>query len=70
MSGAASEAGLYGVEFDATWLGNGCSAATPVSIAYGETMRIGPTGGILVCPRGNPKCTPGQGLFLGINGTP
>jgi len=70
MTGAGSTAGLFGVEFDATWLGNGCSAAVATSNANGGTLRIGPTGGILVCPLGDSACTPGVGLFTGTNTTP
>jgi len=70
MTGAGSTAGLFGVEFDATWLGNGCSAAVATSNANGGTLRIGPTGGILVCPLGDSACVPGAGLFTGTNTTP
>jgi len=45
-----SAEGRYQVDFDAAWLGNGCSAA----VASGA--QIGPAGGVLVCPPGQ---TPG-----------
>ena len=70
MTGAGSTAGLFGVEFDATWLGNGCSPAAAGSTANGGTVPIGPAGGILVCPLGDPGCTPGVGLYTGTNTTP
>ena len=70
MTGAGSTAGLFGVEFDATWLGNGCSPAAAGSTANGGTVPIGPAGGILVCPLGDPGCVPGAGLYTGTNTTP
>ena len=58
--------GRYSVDFDAAWLGNGCSGAVPV----GTT--VGPVGGILVCPAGVVCPTPGTGQvgFTGTNVTP
>jgi hypothetical protein len=70
MTGAGSTAGLFGVEFDATWLGNGCTPAIGTSTANGGVVPIGPAGGILVCPQGDPGCTPGVGQFTGTNTTP
>jgi len=70
MTGAGSTAGLFGVEFDATWLGNGCSPAVGASTANGGATPIGPNGGILVCPAGDSGCTPGAGLYTGTNTTP
>jgi len=58
--------GRYSVDFDAAWLGNGCSAATPPSTAPG--FFIGPTGGVMVCPAGV-TCTPSI-LYPGTNVTP
>jgi hypothetical protein len=52
------------VDFDAAWLGNGCSAA----VAAGAT--IGPAGGTPVCPGGDPGCTPGVAPYVGTNTTP
>ena len=55
--------------FDATWLGNGCTppVAAPTN---GVNPGIGPAGGILVCPLGDPGCTPGVGKYTGTNTTP
>jgi hypothetical protein len=52
------------VDFDAAWLGNGCSPAV------GPGATIGPAGGVLVCPAGDPGCTPGVGAYTGTNTTP
>lgn len=52
------------VDFDAAWLGNGCSAG----VAPGAT--IGPAGGVPVCPAGDPGCTPGVAPYTGTNTTP
>jgi len=54
--------GRFSVDFDAAWLGNGCSGAVPV----GAT--VGPVGGVLVCPAGV-TCTP-PSAFTGTNVTP
>jgi hypothetical protein len=58
--------GRYSVDFDAAWLGNGCSAP----VAGGTT--IGPVGGVPVCPAGsNPAlCQPGVAPYTGTNVTP
>jgi len=68
-TGGASANGLFGVDFDATWLGNGCNPpdAAPLNQV---PSGIGPVGGILVCPQGNPGCTPGVGKYTGTNVTP
>jgi hypothetical protein len=71
--------GRYSVDFDAAWLGNGCSVAPPIGVA---TAPIGPTGnnvggvyqqGALVCPTPIPgttvPCT-GNPAYLGTNATP
>ncbi|MEA2240194.1 MAG: hypothetical protein QOC81_4918 [Thermoanaerobaculia bacterium] len=58
------------VDFDAAWLGNGCSAATGTSTANGGVAIIGPAGGVLVCPAGNTVCTPGAAGYTGTNTTP
>jgi len=45
--------GRYGVDYDAAWLGNGCSPALPATSAgvVGTAQgRIAPAGGVLVCP--------------------
>jgi hypothetical protein len=70
MSAGGSEAGLFGVEYDATWLGNGCSAAAGSTTASGGLKPIGPAGGILVCPPNDAKCTPGTRPYTGSNATP
>ena len=56
--------GRYSVDFDAAWLGNGCSAP----VAQGTT--IGPAGGTPVCPAGATGCTPGVAPYIGTNVTP
>jgi len=38
------------VDFDAAWLGNGCSPAAATSTANGGVVPIGPAGGVFVCP--------------------
>jgi hypothetical protein len=58
------------VDFDAAWLGNGCSPAAAVSIANSGPGVIGPAGGVFVCP---PPLTPGNGCPttpVGTNTTP
>jgi len=57
-----SAEGRFQVDFDAAWLGNGCSA--PVA----PGVQIGPAGGVLVCPAGV-TCTPAS-AFTGTNATP
>jgi hypothetical protein len=59
--------GRYSVDFDAAWLGNGCSGATAVGSA---AVPVGPRGGVPVCPPGNTGCTPGLAPFTGTNATP
>jgi len=60
------------VDFDAAWLGNGCSPATGISTAQGagNSAIIGPNGGVLVCPAGNTVCVPGGPGYPGTNTTP
>jgi hypothetical protein len=59
--------GRYSVDFDAAWLGNGCSAPVPV----GAT--VGPVGNVPVCPVPAPgltvTCT-GNPAYIGTNVTP
>jgi len=63
--------GIYAVDFDAGTLGNGCSGAVPVSAANSSGgVPIGPVGGVLACPLGDPGCTPGAGAYVGTNTTP
>jgi hypothetical protein len=58
--------GRYSVDFDAAWLGNGCSASTALSTVPGAF--IGPKGGVPVCPAGV-TCTPAS-AYIGTNQTP
>jgi hypothetical protein len=58
------------VDFDAMWLGNGCSPVTGTSTANGGSAVIGPAGGVLVCPAGAVQCTPGVAPYTGTNTTP
>jgi len=57
------------VDFDAAWLGNGCSPAAFLSTASTGTVPIGPAGGILVCPPGT-TTTQASTLCTGTNTTP
>jgi hypothetical protein len=59
--------GRYSVDFDAAWLGNGCSPS-PATSASGA--QIGPAGGTPVCPAGVAGCTPGVAPYIGTNTTP
>jgi hypothetical protein len=68
-TGGAATSGLFGVDFDAAWLGNGCNPPIAAPIAQ-VNPGIGPAGGILVCPLGDPGCTPGVGRYTGTNVTP
>jgi len=57
--------GRFSVDYDAAWLGNGCSAPIGAGIPF-----IGPAGGVLVCPA---PLTPGAGCAaapVGTNVTP
>ena len=56
--------GRYSVDFDAAWMGNGCS---PAAVAGAQ---IAPAGGVLVCPAGSTTCTPGVAPYTGTNVTP
>lgn len=66
------------VDFDAAWLGNGCSPAIGTSIANGGAVSIGPAGGVFVCPPGTTTTQPAlgsggpppTGLCTGTNVTP
>lgn len=72
MTGSGSTAGLFAGEFDATWLGNGCSGAVGTSTINGGTVRVGPVGGVLVCPPGATaaNCVAGTAPYVGTNTTP
>jgi hypothetical protein len=63
--------GLYSVDFDAAWLGNGCTPAI-ASTNTNTSGLIGPAGGVPVCPQGsNPAvCQPGVAPYIGTNTTP
>ncbi|MGZ8832266.1 MAG: hypothetical protein ACXW19_03580 [Thermoanaerobaculia bacterium] len=64
----------YGVDYDAAWLGNGCSAAFPASsagVSGTAEGRIAPAGGVLVCPAGTtPTQATGVTQCTGTNVTP
>jgi hypothetical protein len=63
--------GRYAVDFDAAWLGNGCSPAQNASTANGGTTPLGPTGGVPVCPLGLVCTAPvGTVTYTGTNVTP
>jgi hypothetical protein len=74
MTAGGSSNGLFGVDFDATFLGNGCSApVAPANLSgnvRGAAVGIGPAGGVLVCPPGATSCTPGVAPYVGTNTTP
>jgi hypothetical protein len=61
----------YGADFDAAWMGNGCSPALPIAatsgVAGSPAGRIAPAGGVLVCP---PGTTPTAGATFGVGGYP
>lgn len=56
------------VDFDAAWLGNGCSPQATTSTANGGAVPIGPAGGVLVCPPGS--ATASGAPCTGTNTTP
>jgi hypothetical protein len=64
MFGSAAGGNRLTVDFDAAWLGNGCSPAV------GPGAVIAPAGGVLVCPPLDPGCTPGVAPYTGTNTTP
>jgi len=68
-TGGASANGLFGVDFDATWLGNGCTAPANVP-TNNVNPGIGPAGGILFCPQGDPSCAINTPPYTGTNATP
>ncbi|HEV7486268.1 MAG TPA: hypothetical protein VGQ65_11345 [Thermoanaerobaculia bacterium] len=70
MFGNAAGGNRLTVDFDAAWLGNGCSAAVGVTGLPPGAPAIGPAGGVPVCPGGDPACTPGAGAYTGTNTTP
>jgi hypothetical protein len=70
MFGNANGGNRLTVDFDAAWLGNGCSAAVGVTGIPPGAPAIGPAGGTPVCPAGDPACTPGVAPYTGTNTTP
>lgn len=58
------------VDFDAAWLGNGCSPAVGTSIANAGGAVIGPVGGVFVCPPGTTLTNGTTALCTGTNTTP
>jgi len=59
--------GRYGVDYDAAWMGNGCSG--PIS-ASTSTTRIAPAGGVLVCQPGSEPALVQATNCQGTNWTP
>jgi hypothetical protein len=70
MFGSAAGGNRLTVDFDAAWLGNGCSAAVGVTGLPPGAPAIGPAGGVPVCPGNDPACTPGVAPYTGTNTTP
>ena len=70
MFGTAASGNRLTVDFDAAWLGNGCSAAVGVTGLPPGAPAIGPAGGVPVCPGNDPGCTPGVAPYTGTNTTP
>jgi hypothetical protein len=68
MFGTGAGGNRLTVDFDAAWLGNGCSPA--VGITGVPANPIAPAGGALVCPPLDPACTPGSASYPGTNTTP
>jgi hypothetical protein len=67
MFGNAPGGNRLTVDFDAAWLGNGCS---PAAFVTNSTNPIAPAGGALVCPPLDPGCVPGSANYPGTNTTP
>jgi hypothetical protein len=57
------------VDFDAAWLGNGCSPGSGSGAGAG-VVPLGPAGGVPVCPAGATGCVPGVAPYTGTNTTP
>jgi hypothetical protein len=70
MFGNAGGGSRLTVDFDAAWLGNGCSAAVGVTGLPPGAPAVGPAGGVAVCPPNDPGCVPGSGSYTGTNTTP
>jgi hypothetical protein len=58
--------GLYEVDFDAAWMGNGCTPARPLS-EMSLNGHVSPAGGVPVCPPNSPLCRPGIAPYTGRN---
>ena len=56
--------GRYSVDFDAAWLGNGCSTSPAAG------ANIGPHGDTPVCPPNTAGCSPGIAPYVGTNTNP
>ncbi len=68
---AMSAEGRYAVDFDAAWLGNGCSPAAGITTLDPGTSSIGPAGGTPVCPQPLVCVAPaGTVPYTGTNVTP
>jgi hypothetical protein len=70
-----SAEGRYSVDFDAAWLGNGCTPPTGQSTANafsGPPVFLGPAGLTPVCPASSVAtgCSPGVAPYIGTNITP
>jgi hypothetical protein len=61
----------YSVDFDAAWLGNGCSSAPVLNASRGYVFP-GPAGQTPVCPVSTTPigCSPGVAPYIGTNATP
>jgi hypothetical protein len=71
MFGSAAGGNRLTVDFDAAWLGNGCSAAVATGGGVaGSGVVIAPAGGAPVCPPADSACTPGVAPYTGTNTTP
>jgi hypothetical protein len=60
--------GRYSADFNAAWLGNGCSPAARLTTSMPPASLIGPKGGVPVCPVGA-KCKPAE-AYIGTNQNP
>jgi hypothetical protein len=60
--------GRYSADFNAAWLGNGCSPAALLTKTMPPASLLGPKGGVPVCPAGV-ICTPAA-AYAGTNQTP
>ncbi len=72
MFGTAASGNRLTVDFDAAWLGNGCSAGVGVTGLPPGATPVGPAGGTPVCPANAPPaaCIAGVAPYTGTNTTP